>query len=203
MTQSLIWFSRMIQDDLPILLAIVGGVWALCWLVWRFALSPAQRRRFLWCLPIVGHMIRSAALARFSRLLGLLIENGVPLPDALRLAGQGAGDAELGEAAMYLADVVESGRPLTGNEFACQRFPATFVQLLSRIEGQKPMADAFQALSDACTSSARMFESQARVAAARIAAMCQPLIVVFTGCSVGYLVIALFMPLIKLLNDLS
>ena len=36
-----------------------------------------------------------------------------------------------------------------------------------------------------------MFESQARVAAARITALCQPLIVIFTGCTVGYLVIAL------------
>jgi type II secretory pathway component PulF len=203
LTQSLVWFSKLIHEDGPLLLAFVGGALILFWLFWRFILSPSQRRRFLWCLPIVGKMIRSAALARFSRLLGLLIENDVPLPDALRLAGRGAADAELGEAALYLADVVESGRPLTGNEYACQRFPATFVQLLSQIENQKSMAEAMHTLADACTSSARMFESQARVAASRITAVCQPLIVIFTGCTVGYLVLALFLPLIKLLNDLS
>jgi type IV pilus assembly protein PilC len=203
MTRSLIWLSQILRQDWPMVLGVVGGVVFAVWFVWRFVLSPAQRRRFLWCLPLFGKMIRAAALARFSRLLGLLIENEVPLPDALRLAGQGAGDAELGEAAMYLADVVESGRPLRGNEYACQRFPATFVQLLSQIDGQKPMADAIIALSEACTSSARMFESQARVAATRIAALSQPLIVIFTGCTLGYLVIALFLPLIKLLNDLS
>lgn len=203
MTKSLIWVSDVIRQNLPIALAVVGGVILLLWLFWRFGLSPAQRRRFLWCLPLIGPMIRAAALARFSRLLGLLIENNVPLPEALRLAGQGAGDAELGDAAMYLADVVESGRSLKGNEHACQRFPQTFVQLLSQIEGPKPMANAVKALSDACASSAQMFESQARVAAARIAAISQPLIVFFTGGLVAYLVIALFMPLIRLLNDLS
>ena len=60
-------------------------------LLWRHGLSPAERRRFLWCLPLVGNMIRAAAMARFSRLVGLLIENEVPLPEALRLAGEGAG----------------------------------------------------------------------------------------------------------------
>jgi type II secretory pathway component PulF len=203
MTQSIIWLSKTLHNDWPLMLGTVLVAWFVIRMYWRYGLSAAQRRRFLWCLPIVGHMIRSAALARFSRLLGLLLDNNVPLPDALRLAGQGAADAELGEAAMYLADVVESGRPLTGNEFACQRFPATFVQLLSQIEGQKPMAQAIHALSDACTSSARMFESQARVAAARTAAFCQPLIVIFTACTVGYMVLSLFLPLVKLLNDLS
>ncbi len=203
MTKSLMWLSQMLHHDWPLVLGVVGGGAVLAWLFWRFGLSQAQRRRILWCLPLVGPMIRAAALARFSRLLGLLIENNVPLPDALRLAGQGAADAELGEAAMYLADVVESGRPLKGNEYACQRFPATFVQLLSQIEGQKPMANAVKALSEACSSSAEMFESQTRVTATRIAAISQPLIVIFTGGMVGYLVIALFMPLIKLLNDLS
>jgi type II secretory pathway component PulF len=203
MTASLIWISDAIRNNLAIILAVAGGGLVLFWLFWRFGLSKAQRRRFLWCVPLIGPMIRAAALARFSRLLGLLIENNVPLPEALRLAGQGAADAELGEAAMYLADVVEAGRPLKGNEYACQRFPQTIVVLLSQIEGQKPLASAVKALSEACVSSAQMFESQARVAAGRIAAISQPLIVIFTGGLVGYLVIALFMPLIKLLNDLS
>jgi type IV pilus assembly protein PilC len=132
-----------------------------------------------------------------------LIENHVPLPEALRLAGRGAADAELGDAAMYLADVVESGRSLRGNEHACQRFPQTFVQLLLQIEGQKPMASAVKSLSEACASSAQMFECEARVVSVRIAAISQPLIVVFTGGLVGYLVISLFMPLIRLLNMLS
>lgn len=203
LTESLVWLSMAIRSEWQIILGVLGGLLILAWVFWRFGLTSAQRRRFLWCLPLIGPMIRAAALARFSRLLGLLIENNVPLPEALRLAGQGAADAELGEAAMYLADVVETGRPLRGNEYACQRFPQTFVQLLSQIEGQKPMAGAVKTLADACASSAQMFESQTRVAAARIAAICQPLIVIFTGGLLGYLVIALFMPLIKLLNDLS
>jgi type II secretory pathway component PulF len=203
MTESVVWLSRMVRSDWPVILGVIGGLVLLGWLIWRIGLTPAQRRRFLWCLPLVGPMIRAAAMARFTRLLGLLIEKNVPLPEALRIAGQGAADAELGEAAMYLADVVESGRPLKGNEYACQRFPRTFVQLLSQIENQKPRAKAIKTLADACASSAEMFESQTRVTAARIAAISQPVIVLFTGGLVGYLVIALFMPLLKLLNDLS
>ena len=202
-TKSLIWMSKTLhQHGAVILLVLLWLVFVLRFL-WRHAFSAAERRRLLWCLPLVGNMIRSAAMARFSRLLGLLIENDVPLPEALRLAGQGTADAQLGEAAMDLADVVESGRPLTGNEPACRRFPSTFVQLLSQMEDKKTKAAARHTLADACFSSARLFESQARVAAARITALCQPLIVIFTGCTVGYLVIALFMPLVKLLNDLS
>lgn len=202
-TESLVFLSKSLCRDWPVILVVGAGVAIVLWILWRFSLTAAQRRRFLWCLPIVGKMIRSAALARFSQLLSLLLENKVPLPEALRLAGQGAADAELGEAAHYLADVVESGGTIRGNELACKRFPATFVQLLSRIEGRGQKTDEVQILAEACLSSARMFESQARVASVRIAALCQPLIVVFLAVSVGYLVIALFLPLIKLLNDLS
>jgi type II secretory pathway component PulF len=58
-------------------------------------------------------------------------------------------------------------------------------------------------LAEACLSGARMLESQARSASARIAAMSQPLILFLICGLVGYLVLALFLPLIKLLNDLS
>ncbi len=203
MTQSLIWMSRVLHENWAV---IVLGLSLLAFVLrffWRRVLSAAERRRFLWCVPLAGNMVRSAAMARFARLLALLIENDVPLPEALRLAGQGSADAQLGEAALDLADVVESGRPLSRKEPACQQFPSTFVQLLSQMEDPKPRAAALHTLADACFASARMFESQARVAAARITALCQPLIVIFTGCTVGYLVIALFMPLVKLLNDLS
>ncbi|MCA9071284.1 MAG: type II secretion system F family protein, partial [Planctomycetaceae bacterium] len=202
-TKSLVTLSRWVCEDWPTILLVGIVVWIVLWFLWKNTLSPAQRRRFLWCLPIVGKLIRAMALARFSRLLGLLLENKVPLPEALRLAGEGAADAELGEAAHYLADVVESGGTLRGNEFACKRFPATFVQLLSRIEGRGPQADEVKILAEACQSSARMFESQARVSSVRIAALCQPLVVTFLAVSIGYLVLALFLPLIKLLNDLS
>ncbi len=203
MTNSLIWTSKMLHEHWDLILISLGVLILLVRLLWRHVFSPAERRRFLWCLPLVGNMIRAAAMARFSRLLGLLIENDVPLPEALRLAGEGSADAQLGEAALDLADVVESGRPLSGRESACRRFPSIFVQLLSQVENQKPKTAARHTVAEACFSSARMFESQARVAAARITALCQPLIVIFTGCTVGYLVIALFMPLVKLLNDLS
>ncbi len=202
-TLSIISLSKTLHNYWPYILGGLFGGLLLLWMYWRFGLGAAQRRRVLWCMPVFGNLIRSAGLARFTRLLGLLLDSEVPLPEALRLAGQGAADAELGEAALYLADVVDSGRPLTGTEHICRRFPATFVQLLATIEGHQPKADAINALADACSSTARMFESQARVSAARIAAICHPLVAVFTGIAMGYLVLSMFTPLIKLMNDLS
>ena len=152
LTQSLIWLSRTLHEHCAAILLVLLLVGFVLRFIWRHALSAAERRRFLWCLPLVGNMIRSAAMARFARLLGLLIENDVPLPEALRLAGQGAADAQLGEAALDLADVVESGRPLSVKEGACRRFPSTFVQLLSQIEEKKPMTAAMHTLADACFS---------------------------------------------------
>lgn len=84
----------------------------LVWWWWSSRATSAQTARFAAAtsfLPQVGHMLRVGRTATFLEVLALLVEQQVPLPKALRLAGAASGDARLNESAGDLADRVERG----------------------------------------------------------------------------------------------
>jgi len=184
---------------------VYAGIWILvigiplcigAWMFMKWLLGDVLYRRLVCHIPFVGPLLRFCALARFSNLFALLIENKVPMPEALTLAGDGVADAELRAACRNLALDVQNGLPLSRAAYALTGFPASFVQTLTREEHRGALPEALHALAE-------MFEGRARVQTSFVATICEPFIVVFLGCTIGFLVLALFMPLVKLLNDLS
>ena len=178
-----------------ILLAVIASGFAI-WGLTRWGLGASGRRRFVYHIPLIGPALRWAALARFSDLLALLIENQVPLPEALKLAGDGSHDAQIREASHKIAQRTEAGEPLRQAAREFGRFPASFLHTLSWEDHETALPDSLHAAAD-------MFESRARVQSRLIGTVCEPFVVVLTWLVVGFTVIALFMPLIRLLNDLS
>ena len=67
-------------------------------------------RRLLGAMPWMGRMLRCSRMAAFLEVLGLLVENETPLPDAVRLAAEASGDAETMELAQQLATAIENGQ---------------------------------------------------------------------------------------------
>ena len=166
------------------------------WIVFAFVLDKMTRRQIICAIPVLGRLLRFSALARFSHLLAILVENGVPLPEALVLSGDSAGDAEIQAASWMLASDVESGEPLDRAAYSMPAMPGTLVEAMKWHKQSDVFADTLRALTD-------MYETRAHAQTGLIAVLWQPIIVVTMGFSVGLTVLALFMPLVKLLNDLS
>lgn len=186
-------------------LLVNWGIWILvigipvcigAWFLMKWLLGDVLYRRLVCHIPFVGPMLRFCELARFSNLFALLIENEVPMPEALRVAGEAVADAEIRDACRNLALDVESGQPLSRAAHALTGFPASFVHALTREEHRQALPETMHALAD-------MFEGRARIQTSFVGTIFEPLIVVFLGCTIGFMVIALFLPLIRLLNDLS
>ncbi|MBT6157644.1 MAG: type II secretion system F family protein [Planctomycetaceae bacterium] len=166
------------------------------WVVVAFVLDKMTRRRIICAIPVLGRLLRFSALARFSHLLAILVENGVPLPEALVLSGDSAGDAEIQAASWMMASDVESGEPLDRAAYNMPAMPGTLVESMKWHDKPDVFADTLRALTE-------MYKSRAHAQTGLITVLWQPIIMVTMGISVGLIVIALFMPLIKLLNDLS
>jgi len=164
--------------------------------IYLFAFDRLTRRQWICMIPIVGGLLKYGALARFSHLLAILVENGVPLPAALTLAGEGAGDAELQAAGWLIAADVEAGEPLDRAAYNTASVPSMLVEAMTWHKQPDVFADALRALSE-------MYEARAFAQTGLIAAVWQPVVLVISGSVIGFTVIALFMPLVKLLNDLS
>jgi general secretion pathway protein F len=125
------------------------GVAAVIFMVGSAALliGPKWRRQLLNQLPLFGPLWRFSALSEFAQLLRLLLTNGVPLPDALRLAADGVRDADLAAVSRCLAGQVESGAQLAE---AMSHFPqiASSIQpIVAWGERQSLLPDAMDAVS--------------------------------------------------------
>lgn len=154
------------------------------------------RRRWICRIPVVGRLLKFGALARFSHLLAILVENNVPLQDALLLAGDGSGDAELEAAGALMSSDVAAGEPLERAAYNTASIPATLIEAMTWHQQPGVFADALRALS-------KMYEARATAQTGVVSAVWQPIVVVAGGLAVGFVTLALFAPLLKLLNDLS
>ena len=157
--------------------------------------SPA-RQRLLYRMPLVGPLWRWTRQAQFARLLAMLVESELPLPAALRMAGGGVGDAEVCDAAQALAREVEGGRSLAESETRRTRFLGGLGHSLQWGEGTQSLAESLR-------TAAEMLESQAMVHAELLLRIAPPLTMIMIVVLLGFVVTALFMPLLKLINSLS
>ena len=103
-----------IHSSWPVMWGLVFLLAALVAIPILLAVAPGVR--WIWPLlrgvPMIGPLLRWSHLAQFSRLMGLLLEQRVPLPDALRLSADGLRDSDLAYGCRRVADDVDGGRVL-------------------------------------------------------------------------------------------
>jgi len=180
-------------------------MWFMVSLVVLFALIPlllavSPGIRWIWPalykIPMIGPLLRWGNLSQFSRLMALLLEQRVPLPDALRLTAAGLHDPNLARGCRRVAEDVERGQPLCESMDRRRQFPASMVPLVEWGQRTPALPDAFRATTE-------MFEGRTLSQGSLLEAVLLPIMFLFIITFIGLLVIALFMPLIKLITCLS
>ncbi len=147
-------------------------------------------------LPMVGPVLRWSHLSQFARLMGLLLEQEVSLPDALRVTAVGLRDANLARECCRVADDTEKGRPLDESLAARRQFPASLIPMIQWGQRAPALPDAFRA-------AAEMFEGRVRAHGTLLETMLLPIVFLAVLVFVGVFVIALFLPLISLIQRLT
>ncbi|MCA9300164.1 MAG: type II secretion system F family protein, partial [Phycisphaerales bacterium] len=111
-TKIVFGFSAALTDYGLVTLAVVGiGGFSL----WRWSTRPKARRtvtRLVHRTPALGPLVRALASARFCRMMGTMLRNGVPILQAMRIAREAAGDVLLEDAIERAADAVQKGEQL-------------------------------------------------------------------------------------------
>jgi len=175
---------------LVVLLLAVAAAWGGMRL-----LGPLTRRRIVASLPWLGTVYEWTSLAMYSRLLAVLLRYGVPLPEALALAGAGAGDPELEVVAAQLSAEVSQGQDLALLAQSSPWVPTRFRRLFRWASQGKRAADSLDAAAD-------MFESQASQQALLVPELLEPAVIVFMGIVIGLVMIILFLPVVGALSSL-
>ena len=130
-TTTLLGISDAIQNQgLLILAAVAGGVFGI---LYYFQSPEGVRNLDRWKLKIpgLGGILQSLAVARFCRMLGTLLKNGVPILQSLRIAKDASGNVVLAEAIGNAADNVSSGQSLAVPLRASGQFTRDLIEMIS------------------------------------------------------------------------
>ena len=146
--------------------------------------------------PFIGPPLRWAQLARFSRLMAMLLDERLPLAESLRAAAKGLDDAYLAGDCREAAAEVEQGRRLCEVLAARSRFSCDILPMLEVGEKTSSLASAFH-------SAAEMFEGRAGTQTRNLEAVLLPTAFFAVMFFCGVIVISLFMPLIALITRLT
>jgi type IV pilus assembly protein PilC len=147
-------------------------------------------------IPILGVLYHNFALLRLTRLLAALLRGGVPLLEALRLAGQGA-ESPLLQAAMWDAiPNVAAGETLATAFGHAGILPPTFC-------GQIAAAEAGGNLPDALSRLADWYGERVDYLAARVGALVEPLFILVLAVLAGWIAFGVFAPLVGIIRSLS
>jgi general secretion pathway protein F/type IV pilus assembly protein PilC len=137
------------KGELPwlteMLMALSHGMWNWGWLVillaiptlwaiWRWAKTPKGRRivdGWRLKIPGMGNIYLSLALSRFTRILGTMLHNGIPILLSLRIAKDSTGNKVLAEAIDKAAENIKAGDKLAAPLAACKQFPRDVVEMIA------------------------------------------------------------------------
>jgi len=157
--------------------------------------GAARWSRMLCTVPLVGSMFHLSASAEFTHLLSILLEHGMPLPEALRLTASGMQNANLAEASAAFAVSTQKGATLSQLLRSSQRAPASLTPLVAW--GERA-GDLPGALETAC----QMFKQRVKLRAALLRSILPPAMFLMVGALLMVLAVSLAAPAIHLITAL-
>ena len=194
MTQILISSSELFQQYWYVIFGVMGGgLFAL--FQWRKTPQGARTiDNFLLKLPIFGTLQQKIILTEFSRTLSLLLGAGISLLEALEITGEAMDNVVYREAIKESYSYVEKGSSLAAAVEHYAFFPAILSQMISVGEETGQLDEVLMKLS-------HYFESESEQSVKGLTTALEPLIMIVLGLGVGFLVIAIVMPIYSLTSQ--
>ncbi len=196
LTEFVIDCSRLVKDNFLIL----AGSIAVLVVAYRMFASTAGGKiiidKVLLRLPLFGDLTRKSSISRFSRTLGTLVTSGVPILQALNITRETAGNHVVGEAIGKVHDSVKEGESIVQPLEASGIFPPMVISMIDVGEetGQLP---------EMLLKVAEVYDDEVDNAVAGLTSLLEPIMIVFLAVVVGTIVIALFLPLITIIQTMQ
>jgi type IV pilus assembly protein PilC len=152
--------------------------------------------RFKLNMPVLGPVISKVAIARFTRTLGTLVSSGVPILQALTIVKETSGNVIIGGAVGAVHESVKEGETITAPLEAANVFPPMVISMVDVGEQTGALPEMLMKIAD-------VYDDEVDNAVAAMTSLLEPIMIVFLAVIVGSIVIALFLPLIKLMEEVG
>jgi len=144
-------------------------------------------------LPIFGPLVRKVAVAKFTRTLGTLVSSGVAILEGLDITARTAGNKVVEEAVLKARTTIAQGKTIAEPLQASGVFPPMVVQMIA-------VGEQTGALDRMLNKIADFYDEEVDIAVAGLTSLLEPLLVIFLGVIIGGVVIAMYLPIFKLIS---
>ena len=195
-TQLVIDMSNAFQSYWYVMLGlIVASVMA----VKKYYATPSGRMaidKLLLKAPIVGDLIRKASVAKFTRTLGTLLSSGVPLLDGLSICAKTSGNKVIEEALLNARISISGGKTIAEPLTQSQVFPKMVTHMVA-------VGESTGALDAMLGKIADFYEDEVDQAVASLTSLLEPMMMVFLGVVIGFIVVAMYLPIFKMASAIG
>ena len=191
-TQLLLNISRVLRGNILWLSAVlIVGVVALRLVITRTQEGRYRFDQLLLRLPIFGKLLSKVAISRFARTLSTLTRSGVPILGALEIVERTSGNEVFARAINSAQDSVRAGQPLAEPLVAAGVFPPMVTRMISVGEKTGALETLLAKISD-------FYDSEVDATVSALTSLIEPILIIMLGVIVGFIVIALFMPIFSM-----
>ncbi|MFK7959440.1 MAG: type II secretion system F family protein [Phycisphaerales bacterium] len=171
-------------------------VWGLLKLIRLTTFGRASTDVILVKVPIIGTLVRKTAVARFTRTLGTLISAGVPILDAIMITRDTSGNYVYEKALTKVHDSIREGETFAGPLRESKVVDPIVVNMIDVGEETGDLDVMLMKIAD-------NYDEEVDVAVQGLISLLEPMLVVVLGAVVGTIVLALFLPLVKMIESVS
>ena len=190
-TRIVIGLSDLIKKEWYILLAVLaGGIW-----LFKKILSTEKGRyrfdKLFLKIPLFGKLARMVAIARFSSTLSTLLKGGVPLLSAMDIVKNVVDNRVIRSILIQARENISEGQPLAAPLKESGEFPAMVTHMISIGEKTGELEAMLNTVSDA-------YDNEVNTTVNALTQVLEPLMIIIMGISVGFIVMAIILPILDL-----
>jgi type IV pilus assembly protein PilC len=195
-TQVLVVMSKGMPVIVPIL--IVGGIAFSVW--WNVNKNTERVRSFIdpikLKLPVFGMLFKKVAVARFARNFSTMIGAGVPILQSLAIVGETSGNFVIEKALLKVQESVRQGKSVSGPLALEPVFPSMVVQMIAVGEDSGSMEVMLNKVGE-------FYEAEVEQTTNALTSLIEPLMIAFIGIVIGGMIVALYLPVFSIFNEIK
>lgn len=190
-TQLVIDASDFMQANIVYL--VIAGAAGVTGVKKYYATPKGRYNMDKWALkvPVMGDLIRKASVAKFTRTLGTLIASGVPILEGLSITAKTSGNKVVEEVIVGARSSISEGKTVAEPLSKSDVFPKMVIHMIS-------VGESTGALDAMLNKIADFYDEEVDAAVASLTALLEPMMMVFLGTVIGFIVIAMYLPIFKM-----
>lgn len=155
-----------------------------------------QVDRFKLHMPMFGTIIRKAVIARFCRTLGTLLQSGVPILEAMNIVKNAVGNEVVSQAIGHVHDSIREGDSIVDPLASSKIFDDIVINMIAVGEETGELDKMLLKIADT-------YDAEVDAAVSALMSILEPAMIVGLGVTVGFIVLAVFMPMIQMIQTVS